>query len=159
MANWNYDPSQYDPTANSFEPIPEGDHRVRIRTAEEFTSQSGNEGFKITLDVSGHSGSLWYYLMLDASDPKKTNQRIGKFLDSFSITNTNLNAYSTWVGKVGAVRVKHEDYNGNTSSKVAFLLSSKDKDSLPPWKEPGSGAAKPAPAVFTPPDDDLELPF
>ena len=78
MANWVFNPSDY--TTNDYAPIPAGDHRVRINDAVEKTFSSGNEGFEITLDVSGHNGKLWYYLVFDRNDPKKTNQRIGAFL-------------------------------------------------------------------------------
>lgn len=75
MANWNFNPSEY--TARNFEPIPEGDYRVTISGVTEELFNSGNEGFKITLDVPNHKSKLWYYLSLDPRDPKRTNQRLG----------------------------------------------------------------------------------
>ena len=121
MANWNYNPSEY--TARNFEPIPEGDYRVRISNVQEKVFSTGNEGFEITLDVPGHAGKLWYYLTLDHNEPAKTNQRIGMFFDSFAINDTNLNHYSNWVGRDGAVRVKHSLYNGSITARVVFCLS------------------------------------
>lgn len=157
---WTFDPTQYE--ENSFSPIPEGDHRVRISDVVFKTFNSGNQGYEITLDVSGYGSRLWYYLVLNASDPKKTNQKIGAFFDSFGITNFNMDNYTAWRGKIGAVRVVHEEYNGESQAKVRFCLSRKNQSKLAPWKEP-SGSAAPARneatgfAVVN--DPDSELPF
>lgn len=132
MANWTFNPADY--SANDFAPIPVGDHRVRINEVAEKTFSSGNNGFEITLDVSGHSGKLWYYLVFDHSDVKKTNQRIGAFFESFGIGDFDLSHYRGWVGKIGGVRVKHEEYNGANTAKVAFCLSRKNQEKLPAWK-------------------------
>lgn len=121
MATWNYNPNEYN--ARNFEPIPEGDYRVRIHDVQEKLFSSGNEGFEITLDVPGHAGKLWYYLALDHNEPAKTNQRIGMFFDSFAIGDTNLDHYSDWIGRDGAVRVKHNLYNGSITARVVFCLS------------------------------------
>lgn len=151
MANWTYNPNEY--TENDFQIIPVGDHRVRINDVVEKRFSSGNEGYEITLDVSGYSGKLWFYLVLDPNDTKKTNQRIGSFFDSFGITDYNLAHYPNWKGKIGAVRVKHEEYNGNTSAKVSFCLARKNQDKLPAWKASG----KP---TLTPMDDgNDDIPF
>ena len=127
---WIFNPNEYE--AKEFSIIPAGDHRVRISNVEGKTFKSGNNGFEITLDVSGHGGSLWFYLVLDPADTKKTNQRIGTFFESFGITDYDLSHYRNWIGKVGGVRVKHEEYNGSQSAKVAFCLSRKNQDKLPP---------------------------
>lgn len=135
--NFNYDPSQYEEKDYSI--IPEGDHRVRIEDIQERVFSSGNPGFEITLAVSGKNSKLWYYLVINTADPKQTNQRLGAFFDSFGIKNTNLAAYSTWRGCVGAVRVKHEEYNGGKSAKVAYCISKKKQDNLPPWSSASAG--------------------
>ena len=118
MAAWTYNSNDY--TERNFAPIPEGDHRVTIADVSEELFNSGNEGFKITLDVSNHKSKLWYYLVLDPCEPKKTNQRIGMFFDSFAIQDENLSHYSNWIGRDGAVRVKHNQYNGEIKAGVAF---------------------------------------
>ena len=144
MANWVFNPADY--TANEFTIIPAGDHRVRINDVVEKTFSSGKNGFEITLDVSSYSGKLWFYLVLDETDVKKTNQRIGTFFESFGIGDPNLSNYRGWIGKIGGVRVKHEEYNGSTSAKVAFCLNRKNQEKLAPWK--GDATAN-APTAYT----------
>ena len=143
MATWNFDPSMYE--EQEFSIIPVGDHRVRISDVAECVSKAGNEMYEITLEVSGYNSRLWHYLVLDKNDPKKTNQRIGDFFNSFGITGNNLGSGKQWIGKVGAVRVKHEEFNGDMSAKVAFVISRKNQEKLPPAKF-SVGAASTAPA-------------
>ena len=151
MAAWSFDPSMYE--EQDFQIIPVGDHRVRIEEVVEKTFNSGNEGYEITLAVNGHNSKLWYYLVLDRNDPKKTNQRIGDFFNSFGITEFALGSGKQWIGKVGAVRVKHEEYNGNTSAKVAYVINRKKQDKLAPWKD----VSNTAPVAVEVSDE--ELPF
>ena len=144
--NFNYDPTQYE--EKDFSILPEGDYRVRISNVAEKVFSTGNPGFEITLDVSGKNSHLWFYLVINAADPKQTNQRIGAFYDSFGIPHTTqLNAYKTWIGKVGAVRVKHDTYNNNLSAKVAFCIARKNQDRLPAWVDP-AGTTTTATANF-----------
>lgn len=121
MTNWVYNANDY--SERNFELIPEGDHRVRIKSVEEKLFSSGNEGFEIMLDVAGYESKLWYYLALDPREPQKTNQRIGMFFDSFAIRDYDLAHYNDWVGCDGAVRVKHNMYKGKMSASVIFCLS------------------------------------
>lgn len=156
MANWNFDATQY--KEQDFQIIPAGDHRVRIEDVIEKRFNSGNEGYEITLSVNGHNSKLWFYLVLDASNIERTNQRIGEFFNSFGITNTAMGTGKQWIGSVGAVRVKHEEYNGNMSAKVAYCIGKSRQDKLAPWKNanatsaPASGFTE----VQVPPS---ELPF
>ena len=158
MANWTFNPNDY--TNNDFAPIPVGDHRVRINEVIEKTFGSGNEGFEITLDVSGHPSKLWYYLVLDRSDTKKTNQRIGAFFESFGIADYDLSHYRGWVGKLGGVRVKHEEYNGDQRAKVSFVLSKRNQEKLPAWHGNVTPTVAPtAPPNFVELKTDEDLPF
>ena len=121
MANWTYNANDY--TARNFELIPEGDHRVRIKSVIEKVFSTGNEGFEITLDVPGYNSKLWYYLILDPTEPAKTNQRLGMFFDSFNICDFDLSHFENWIERDGAVRVKHNIYNGSKTANVLFCLS------------------------------------
>ena len=141
MPNWTFDPSQYE--EKNFQIIPVGDYRARIADVVEKTFSSGNQGYEITRDINGHNGKLWFYLVLDPSNPQKTNQRIGDFFNSFGITNPAMGTGKQWIGTVGAVRVKHEEYNGNMNAKVAYCINRSRQDKLPAWKN----GATPTPTV------------
>ena len=153
--NWSFNPAEYE--ENSFALIPIGDHRVRVNDVVAKTSKAGNDMFEITFDVSGYGSKLWFYLVLNPSDTKKTNQRLGTFFDSFGITDYNLGHYSNWKGKIGAVRVAHEEYNGEQQAKVRFCLARKNQDKLPAWKDSGNASAATTSnfAEITVEDDDL----
>ena len=151
--NFTYDQTQYE--EKDFSILPEGDYRVRITDVVEKTFKSGNQGLEITLAVNGHKSHLWFYLVINQADLKQTNQRIGAFFDSFGITNPNLGAYKSWVGKVGAVAVKHDEYNGDKKAKAAYCISKKNQAKLPAWVE-NTTAPKGATPIDISPD---EIPF
>ena len=155
MANWTFDPSQY--SEKNFDIIPVGDYRVRIDDVTEKTFKSGNEGYEITLVVNGYNSKLWYYLTLDKSNPARTNQSLGDFFKSFGITNYALGTGKQWIGSVGAVRVKHEQYNGENQAKVAYFISRDRQDKLAPWKN--GNATQAAPAAQAQVEIPSDLPF
>lgn len=154
---WTFNPNEYE--EQDFQIIPIGDHRVRIYDVISKNSKAGNEMYEVTLEVSGFGSKLWFYLVIDPNDSKKTNQRVGSFFESFGITDYNLANYIRWKGKVGAVRVKHEDYNGTTSPKVAFCLNRKNQDKLPPAKFNSEATTNSVSNFATIVDDDNALPF
>jgi hypothetical protein len=57
-----------------------------------------------------------------------------------------------WIGAVGAVRVKHEEYNGNMGAKVAYCINKGRQDKLPAWKDVNGVTPAVAPTIS---DDDL----
>jgi hypothetical protein len=132
---WTFDASQYDPN-KSFELIPVGDHRVRIETVEEQVSKTGNDMLKLTLTASGYGSKLFHYVVFMPDRPEITNQNLGTIFDSFGIQQGNMNIYE-WQGKVGAARVKHEQYDGKPQAKIAYFLLRSKQDDLPPWQEKG----------------------
>ena len=152
MINWNFDSNDY--TEKNFKPIPVGDHRVRIAAAEEQTSNAGNQMIKLVLDVSGYSSTIWHYIVFMPDKKELTNQKLGELWNSFGISQGNFNL-SSWVGKVGAAKVKHEDHNGEPSAKIAYFISKDRQDKLPAWQESNGGNA--GTSGFTPVDE--ELPF
>lgn len=156
MANWNFDPSQY--SEKNFEIIPQGDYRARIADVTEKKFKSGNEGYEITLDINGYNSKMWFYLVLDPSNVAATNQRIGDFFNSFGITNTAMGTGKQWIGSVGAVRVKHEQYDGRNTAKVAYCIARARQDKLPAWKNP-AGATAPQAAPANTVEIPDELPF
>ena len=135
MINWTFNEKDFKINENTNNLIPEGDHRVRVNKVTIKTYSSGNEGFEIMLDVSGYPNKLWHRIILNSSNPEKTNHHIGKFLESFNITDYDLNHYEDWVGKDGAVRVKHDNYEGNISAKVIFCITRAYQGKLPGWRD------------------------
>ena len=157
MASWTYDPSQYQ--EKNFEIIPVGDYRARIADVVEKTFSSGNQGYEITLDINGKASKVWFYLVLDPSNPQQTNQRIGDFFNSFGITNPAMGTGKQWIGAVGAVRIKHDEYNGNKTAKVAYVINRNRQDNLPAWQNPTGATATAAPVVDQTVNIPENLPF
>ena len=135
--SWNFDNTQY--TEQSFKPIPVGEHRVRIAQAEESTSQAGNQMIKLTLEVSGHNSKIWHNVVFMPDKQQLTNQKLGELFNSFEIQPGNFNLAS-WIGKVGAAKVKHEVYNNENQAKVWFFIGKERQASLPAWQEPSNKA-------------------
>ena len=135
---WNFDNSQY--TEVSFKPIPVGEHRVRIAQAEEGVSQAGNQMIKLMLEVSGHNGKIFHNVVFMQDNQQLTNQKLGELFNSFDIQPGNFNL-NTWVGKVGAAKVKQDIYNGEPQAKVAYFINKDRQNSLPAWVEPSNKAA------------------
>ena len=133
MVNWNFNAADYE--EQSFKPIPVGDHRVRIASAEEQTSSSGRQMIKLVLNVSGHNATIWHFIVFMPENQKLTNQKLGELWNSFDIPQGNFNLQQ-WVGKVGAAKVKHEDYNGESSAKIAYFINKDRQNKLPAWQEP-----------------------
>ena len=136
-----YDPRNYDPNLRpSYEVIPVGDYRVRIRSADYHISKnSGKESIKIEFDVSGTKNRLWMYIgcQPETHEQKvRLDQRLGELFEAFHMQPT-MNLVQ-WAGKVGGVHVKHEDYNGEKTAKIAYILRPDEQESLPAWQEPGS---------------------
>ena len=150
MINWTYNQNDFKINENKNTLIPEGDHRVVVNRVTIKTYSSGNEGFEIMLDVSGYPGKLWHRIILDPTNPDKTNHNLGKFFESFGITNYDLNDYESWAGKDGAVRVKHDSYNGSMNAKVLFCITRAYQAKLPAWREPMRAIADVAPTYSQP---------
>ena len=148
MINWTYNSKDFKINENTL--IPEGDHRVVVNRVTVKTYSSGNEGFEIMLDVSGYPGKLWHRIIIDPSNPEKTNHHLGKFFESFGITNYDLNCYDEWVGKDGAVRVKHEAFGDSMSAKVIFCITRAYQAKLPAWREPAGNKVNTVPTYSQP---------
>ena len=152
MIDWKFSTEDYEET--SFKPIPVGDYRVRISSAEEQTSNSGRQMIKLVLDVSGYNSTIWHYIVFMPENQKLTNQKLGELWNSFGIPQGNFNLQS-WVGKVGAAKVKHEDYNGEPNAKIAYFINKDRQDKLPAWQEPSNAAASIGTTVIETADDNV----
>ncbi len=133
MTDWKYNSDDYD--ADDCGVLPAGKYRVRIADVEEKQSKAGNDMYVLTLDVSGSNSKLWYYMVFMPDNVKLTNAKLGTIFDSFGITPGDLNI-EHWKGKVGACKVKHEEYDGEPQAKVHYFLKKKEQEKLPAWVEP-----------------------
>jgi hypothetical protein len=152
--DWKFESSDYE--EQSFKPIPVGDYRVRIASAEEQISKTGNQMIKLVLNVSGYNSTIWHYIVFMPENQKLTNQKLGELWNSFGIPQGNFNLQE-WVGKVGAAKVKHDDYNGEPNPKIAYFINKERQDKLPAWKEPSNASLTGGnfEEIPTPTDDDL----
>lgn len=116
--------------------IPAGNHRIRIKSAEKAVSKSGNDMLVLQFEVSGYNGLLYHYITFMQDKPEITNRMLTAFYDAFKDIPEGDTNLTSWIGKVGACAVKHEDYNGNTQAKLHYFIHSSKQGDLPAWKEP-----------------------
>jgi len=140
--SWNYQREE-----QQFAIIPEGEYRVRIRKADKAVSKKGRNMIVLEFDVSGRNETLYHYITFLDDHPEITNRNLTQFFDSFKdIADGDLNM-SNWIGKVGAVKIKHEesDYNGGTTqARIHYFIAASKQGNLAPWSEPTGANAKPA---------------
>lgn len=138
--------------------IPEGKHRVRIKSVEKAQSKKGNDMLVLQLDVSGYAATLYHYIVFMTDKPEVTNRMLTQLFDSFKdIQEGDINTQH-WIGCVGACTVKHEEYNGNTNAKVGYFIPANKQDDLPAWREP-DGTEVDANGFMQVPDDAPDIPF
>lgn len=117
--------------------IPEGKHRIRIRSAEKAQSKSsGNDMLVLQFDVSGYPDIVYYYIVFMNDHPEITNGKLTQFFDSFKDIEDGNFDMKSWIGKVGAATIKHDEYNGNVNAKISWFLKADKQGDLPQWKEP-----------------------
>lgn len=144
-----------------FDPIPEGKYRIRVRSAEKAVSKSGNDMLVLQFDVSGQTSILYHYIVFLDDKPQITNRMLTQFFDSFKdIPEGDFNMKS-WIGKVGACTIKHEEYNGNMTAKLGYFIEADKQNDLPPWKEMNAqSATERIPDDFTSVSEvDVDIPF
>lgn len=156
---WNF---KREETNNYTTKISEGNHRIRIKTADKAVSKSGNDMLVIQFDVSGYTETIYHYITFMPDKPEITNRNLTQFFDAFKdIADGELDT-AKWIGKVGACSVKHSEYNGNVNAKIDRFIPAGKQGDLPAWKEPDG---KPAPVAdadgFMSIPDNIgeELPF
>lgn len=145
---WNFKREE-----TSFEAIPEGKHRCRIKEVEKATSKNGNDMLIVKLEVSGQTSLLFHYITFMNEHPEITNRMLTQLFDSFEIEEGNFQI-ATWVGKAGGVMVKHDE---DGRARVHYFLSKKATQELPEWKNADNGVGSGF-ADATPISDE-ELPF
>ena len=114
--------------------VPEGRHRVRIKSADFAVSKNGNDMLCLRFDVSGYNTTLYHYIVFMPDKPQITNRNLTQFFDAFpGIPEGELDR-EKWIGKVGAAQIKHDDYNGKKSAKINWFIPADKQADLPPWK-------------------------
>ena len=130
---WEY---KREESNSEFQVIPEGEYRIRIKSADKAVSKSGNDMLKLTFEVSGYNSLLFHYIVFMADRPEITNRMLTQFFDSFKDIPEGEFDTNKWIGKVGACKVKHEEYNGKQSAKIHYFINANNQGSIPAWKEP-----------------------
>ena len=153
---------EYKREERKFEVLKEGRYRVRIKSAEKAISKtSGNDMLVIQLEVSGSTKVLYHYIVFMPDREEVTNRMLTQFFDSFSgIPEGDFNM-NNWIGKVGAVMIKHEEYNGNMKERISYFISADKQDDLPPWQNADGSVPRPDGWLEIPTGSDAEeeLPF
>lgn len=154
MSGWNYKRDD----SRSYAPLPEGVYRIRIASAERATASTGKQMLTLKFDVSGENRKLFHNIVFLPDRPEITNRNLTQFFDSFKDIPEGEFELAKLVGKVGACKVKHEEYNGNTQARVDYFIAKDKQANLPAWKEPANSDN--APITDTPPANiDDEVPF
>lgn len=122
--------------STEFKPIPEGKHRIRIKSADKTVSKSGNDMLALQFEVSGYNSILYHYIVFMQDKPEITNRMLTQFFDSFKDIPDGEFDTEKWIGKVGACQIKHEEYNDKITARLHYFIKADKQTDLPPWKEP-----------------------
>lgn len=146
---WKYQREESTP----IEQIPEGKHRIRIKSVEAAQSKAGNDMLAFQFEVSGFSTILYHYITFLNDKPEITNRMLTQFFDSFKDIPEGNFKFSTWTGKVGACMVA-KDKNNPDRTRLSYFIPADKQADLPAWKNSNGGA----PAGFEEVESD-DYPF
>ena len=160
--DWNFKREE-----SNFGPMPVGNYRIRIKNVEKKVSSKGNDMLSFQFDVSGQAGYLFHNITFLKDRPEITNRNLTQFFDSFKDIPVGDFTLANWIGKVGACKVKHEEYNGDMQARVDRFIKAEEQTSLPAWQEPqrksdgtAQTQAQSGPTNFTSvADANMEIPF
>lgn len=127
---------QFKREEQQFDIIPEGRHRIRIKSADTAMSKNGNDMIVFQFEVSGYRGIIYHYITFMNDKPEITNRLLTQFFDSFKDIPEGDFDMANWVGKAGACTIKHEEYNGDERAKIGYFIPADKAKNLPPWKNP-----------------------
>lgn len=125
---------QYSREEQQFPQIPVGDYRIRIKSADKAVSKNGNDMLALQFEVSGSHQILYHYIVFLDDRPEITNRMLTQFFDSFAGIEEGNFDMTTWLGKVGACKVKHDD---DGRARISYFIKADKQDALPPWTENG----------------------
>jgi hypothetical protein len=133
----------------SFKIPPVGEYYVQIMDGEEKISKTGKEMIVLTCEIiqCEYKNKIFEYIVAGDS----AQQRIHDILLSCNRTPQKGQAITgqTFVGLVGKVRIKHEQYNGETQLRINF------------WKRPNESVHVSGNLIDVPKDDKTldQIPF
>ena len=163
---WNFQREESNNNGGGFvSTIKAGDKlRVRVKSAQKATSKAGgNDMIVLQFDVSGHPDIIYHYITFMPQNPEMTNRLLTQFYDSFKDIPEGELDIQKWVGKVGAVKFKTEEYDGSERPKIHWFIKADKQSDLPAWVEPqrasADGAEKEGGFMSVPDTDDEEIPF
>ena len=137
----------YDDAFEGNDLIPQGDYEVIVKKAEEKETKNGDKKYiSIQLAVRNDIDQKYKNKVIFESMFKKkdTGKYIPKQFNSVAkalkIPNgKNYNSLDEllddWENKTARVRIKHEEYNGNTNARVSFWNESKFSECNHVWKD------------------------
>lgn len=128
---WQYQREE----TQDFEQVPEGKHRIRVKSVEAAQSKAGNDMLAFQFDVSGINATLYYYIVFLNDRPEITNRMLTGFFDGFKDIKEGDFKFANWIGKVGACVVA-KDKNDPTRTRLSYFIKADKQGDLPPWKEP-----------------------
>lgn len=134
---WNYQREE----SRDFAQVPEGKHRIRIKSVEAAKSKSGNDMLAMQFEVSGINLILYHYITFLSDRPEITNRMLTQFFDSFKDIKDGDFKFANWIGKVGACMVT-KDKNDPERTRLSYFISADKQADLPAWKEPGTGSSQ-----------------
>lgn len=108
-----------------------GFYRVKIDSAIETVSQSGNQMIKMTLSTLDSNLKIKHHLTFSHNNKAMVNKILCDIYSSFGIPIGNLEA-KTWIGKIGAAKLEQAIFNGKPFIKVAYFLTRQQQDKLIP---------------------------
>ena len=111
-------------------------------------------------DVSGSSKVIYHYITFLPNNPSVTNGQLTQFFDSFKDIQDGDFNFINWIGKVGACKIKHEEYNGEKRERISYFIKADKQKDLPPWQEVGTvSSSVTAGTGFAPADSGYDVPF
>ena len=125
---------EYKREEQEFTQVPEGKHRIRVKSAEKAISKNGNDMLVLQFEVSGMSNILFHYIVFLNDRPEITNRMLTQFFDSFKDIQEGDFNMSHWIGKVGACVVK-KDKNDPDRTRISYFIAADKQADLPAWRD------------------------
>ena len=113
----------------------------------------------LQFDVSGSSKVLYHYITFLPDNPQVTNGQLTQFFDSFKDIKDGDFDILNWVGKVGAAKIKHEEYNGEKRERISYFIKADKQKDLPAWQEGSNAAPVTTGTGFASSDTGYDVPF